>query len=198
MLPPRSPRKESTMRKCISLLLILLLLTGCGNPKGGNAAFTQKELPMPDRMEVQTGSATVEYLPDSEEYQKLFAALQPNWWKTTGSNKEDTAPDDKLFPAESPEQLWFKSNRTYRENGDTFLYFYYESKPFTWVNPTGPDSQLMAIAFLLPDRMEAEENVKSCVLTMENAGIGNLDGIFVYYFPPEIAASFWDFIRKSG
>jgi len=184
------------MKKQISVLflVLLLLLTGC-HTKGGNENFTQKILPAPDRMEVQTSSATVEYLPDSKEFQKIFAALQPNWWKTTGDNKADSAPDDALFMAESPEQLRFKSDRTYAESGDTFLYFYYEKEPLTWVNPTGPDSKLTAIAFLLPNRVESAENVKSCFLTMEKTDAGYINGLFTYYFPPEIAASFWDFVR---
>lgn len=181
-------------KKAVALLLALLfLLCGC-NPKGGNADFTQKSLPAPERMEVQTSSATVEYLPDSPEYQKIFVALQPNWWKTA-VEKPDTAPHEALFMAESPEQLRFKSDRTYAESGDTFLYFYYEKDPFIWVNPTGPDSKLEAIAFLLPNRVESTENVKGCFLTMEKTDAGYIDGLFTYYFPPEVAASFWDFVR---
>lgn len=183
-------------KKNIALLFALLFLLCACNAKGGNEDFTQKVLPAPDRMEVQTSSATAEYLPDSEEYQKIFAALQPNWWKTA-ADKPDTASDEALFMAESPEQLRFQSDRTYAESGDTFLYFYYEKEPFTWVNPTGPDSDLVAIAFLLPNRVESEENVKSCYLTMEKLGAGYIDGLFTYYFPPEVAASFWDFIKQA-
>ena len=177
------------------LFLCLLLLSGC-NAKGGNEDFTQKVLPAPERMEVRTGSSIVEYLPETEEYRKLYAAIQPNWWKTTGDNKAETAPDEKLFMAESPEQLRFKSDRTYAENGDTFLYFYYEKEPFLWVNPTGPDSSLTAIAFLLPNLVESEENVKSCFITMEESDFNSIEGLFTYYFPPEIAASIWDFVQK--
>lgn len=185
------------MKKTLFLLLLfaVLLLSGC-NAKGGNADFTQKVLPAPDRMEVKNSNSTVEYLPETEEYQKLFAAIQPNWWKTTVGNKADTASDEKLFMAESPEQLRFKSDRTYAENSDTFLYFYYEAESFTWVNPTGPDTKLTAIAFLLPNRVESEENVKSCFMTLAESDIGSSEGLFTYYFPPEIAASFWDFVRK--
>ena len=197
------------MKKALFLLLLfaVLLLSGC-NTKGGNADFTQKVLPAPDRdvyliagqsnmeWKMKNSNSTVEYLPETEEYQKLFAAIQPNWWKTTGGNKADTASDEKLFMAESPEQLRFKSDRTYAENSDTFLYFYYEAESFTWVNPTGPDTKLTAIAFLLPNRVESEENVKSCFMTLAGSDIGSSEGLFTYYFPPEIAASFWDFVRK--
>ena len=185
------------MRKRISVLFVAVMLLLCGcNAKGGNENFTQKVLPAPDRMEVKNTNSTVEYLPETEEYQKLLAAIQPNWWKTTGDNKADTASDEKLFMAESPEQLRFKSDRTYAESGDTFLYFYYEKEPFTWVNPTGPDSKLTAIAFLLPNRVESEENVKSCFMIFEEQDVNSLEGLFAYYFPPEIAASFWDFVRE--
>lgn len=185
------------MKKRILVLCLafLLLLSGC-NAKGGNEDFTQKILPAPDRMEVKNSNSTVEYLPETDEYQKLFTAIQPNWWKTTSDSKEETTPDEKLFMAESPEQLRFKSDRTYAENGDTFLYFYYEKEPFTWVNPTGPDSQLTAIAFLLPNRVESEENVKSCFMTLKESDFNSMEGLFTYYFPPEIAASFWDFVRE--
>ena len=176
------------------LSALLFLLCGC-NSKGGNEDFTRKVLPAPERMEVQTSNATVEYFPDSPEYSKIYAALQPNWWKTA-AEKPDTAPDNALFMAESPEQLRFQSDRTYAESGDTFLYFYYEKEPFTWVNPTGPDFKLEAVAFLLPNRVESEENVKGCFLTMEKTDAGYIDGLFTYYFPPEIAVSFWDFVRN--
>ncbi len=181
-------------KKIILLFALVFLLCGC-NPKGGNAEFTQKVLPAPERMAVQTGSATVEYLPGSPEYEKIFQALQSNWWKIA-AEKPDTATDEALFMAESPEQLRFQSDRTYAESGDTFLYFYYEKEPFTWVNPTGPASKLTAVAFLLPNRVESEENVKGCFLTMEKTDAGYIDGLFTYYFPPEVAASFWDFVRK--
>ncbi len=181
-------------KKIILLFALVFLLCGC-NPKGGNAEFTQKVLPAPERMEVQTDSATVEYLPGSPEYEKIFQTLQSNWWKIA-ADKPDTATDEALFMAESPEQLRFQSDRTYAESGDTFLYFYYEKEPFTWVNPTGPDSKLSAVAFLLPNRVESEENVKGCFLTMEKTDAGYINGLFTYYFPPEVAASFWDFIRK--
>lgn len=179
---------------CLALAL-LLLLCGC-NEKGGNEDFTQRNLPAPDRMEVQTGTSTVEYLPESEEYQKIYSTFLTNWWKTTGDNKAETASDEALFMAESPEQLRFTSDRTYRESDDTFLYFYYETEPFTWVNPAGPDSELGAIAFLLPDRVESAENVRGCYMAMEGTDFSSLKGLFAYYYPPEVAASFWDFIRE--
>lgn len=185
------------MKKRISVLFLAAVLILCGcNAKGGNAEFTQKNLPAPDRMEVKNSNSTVEYLPETQAYQKLLAAIRPNWWKTTGDNKADTAPEETLFMAESPEQLRFKSDRTYVESGDTFLYFYYEKEPFTWVNPTGPDTKLTAIAFLLPNRVESEEPVKSCFMTFEGQNVSSMEGLFAYYFPPEIAASFWDFIRE--
>ena len=182
-------------KKLLSLCLAgLLLLCGC-NAKGGNADFTQRTLPPPDRMEIQTASVTIEYLPESEGYQKLWAALQPNWWKIA-ADKPDTAPDDALFLAESPEQLRFQSDRTYRESGDTFLYFYYKKEPFTWVNPTGPATDLTVLAFLLPGPVDTEEHVKSCFMAMKTNDVRELHGLFTYYFPPEIAASVWDFIRE--
>ena len=185
------------MKKRISvrLLAAALILCGC-TAKGGNEAFTQKVLPAPDRMEVKSSNSTVEYLPETEEYQKLFAAIQSNWWKTTGDNNAETASDEKLFMAESPEQLRLKSDQTYVENSDTFLYFYYETDPFTWVNPTGPDTKLTAIVFPLPYQAESEENVKGCFMTLEESDASSMDGLFAYYFPPEITASFRDFIRE--
>lgn len=183
------------MKKRLFAILFACALLCFGCEKGGNEDFTQKTLPAPDRMEVKNSSATVEYLPDSEAYQKIFAALQPNWWKTTGDNKEDSAPEEALFMAESPEQLRFQSHRTYAESGDTFLYFYYENEPLTWVNPTGPASQIHTIVFLLPNRVESQEHVRSCFMTLESDSFADLHGSFAYYFPPEVAASFWDFVK---
>ena len=182
-------------QRLLSLCLAgLLLLCGC-NTKGGNEDFTQKILPAPDRMEIQVACTTVEYLPESPEYQKLFSAIQSNWWKLA-ADKPETAPDNALFLAESPEQLLFQSDRTYRESSDTFLYFYYEKEPFTWVNPTGPATELTVLAFLLPSPVDTEENVKSCFMAMKTNDVRDLHGLFTYYFPPEIAASVWDFVRE--
>lgn len=118
---------------------------------------------------------------------------------TKGGNADFTqkalpAPDDALFMAESPEQLRFQSDRTYRESGDTLLYFYYEKEPFIWINPTGPATELTVLAFLLPGPADTEEHVKSCFMAMKTNDVRDLHGLFTYYFPPEIAASVWDFI----
>ena len=73
---------------------------------------------------------------------------------------------------------------------------YYETEPFTWVNPTGPDTKLTAIVFPLPNQVESEENVKGCFMTLEESDASSMDSLFAYYFPSEIASSFWDFIQE--
>jgi len=178
------------------LPVLLLLLCGC-NAKGGNDDFTQKDLPAPDRIEIRTGSSTVEYLPESGEYQKIYSAFLPNWWKTTGDNKSETAPSETLFAAEAPGQLKTTADQTYRESSDILLCFLYETVPFSWVNPTGPATEIRLVAFLLPNSVDTEENVKGIFTVSQTEDISTNEGIFAYYYPPEVASGFRDFLSHE-
>lgn len=175
------------------LLCIMFLLTGCAQPKGGNEDFTQKELPTPDRIQVQTGSSVVIYEPESAEYIKIWDELRPNWWKTAADTPE-TAADDALFPAESPAQLKTTSDRTYADNSDTFVCFFYDS-PLKWVEPNGKTAlDIGLVTFLMPPRTESTENVRGFFMVSNGTEIGINEGLFTYYYPPEIASGFWDFL----
>ena len=144
-------------------------------------------------MAVQTGSATVEYLPGSPEYEKIFQSLQSNWWKIA-ADKPDTATDEALFMAESPEQLRFQSDRTYAENNDTFVCFFYDS-PLKWVEANGKTvKEIHLVTFLMPPRTESTENVRGFFMVSNGTEIGINEGLFTYYYPPEIASGFWDFL----
>lgn len=182
------------MKRILVFLLVLLMLTGCSQPKGGNEDYTQKELPLPDRIEVRTSSSTTEYLPDSAEYQKIFAAVAPNWWKTA-ADTPDTASDDALFMAQSPNQLKTTTDRTYAQGSDSFLCFLYETTPLAWVEGNGKTKlDIHTVAFLLPQVAQATENVKGICLISKTGEIGINEGLFTYYYPPQIASGFWDFL----
>ena len=183
------------MKKWVAcVLLTALFLTGCAQPKGGNDDYPQKELPTPDRIQVQTGSSVVSYEPDSEEYAKIWDALRPNWWKTAADTPE-TAATDTLFIAESPAQLKTTSNRTYLEEGDTLVCFFYESTPLKWVEPDGKTSKKIGlVTFLMPPRLETTEAVRGFFLVSKGTEVGINEGLFTYYYPPEIASGFWDFL----
>ena len=47
-----------------------------------------------------------------------------------------------------------------------------------------------------PDGIESAETVKSCFMTLEESEASSMDGLFAYYFLPEIDASFREFIRE--
>lgn len=183
------------MKKWINFfLLTALFLTGCAQTKGGNEGYTQKELPSPDRIQIQTGSSVVIYEPDSEEYTKIWDALRPNWWKTAADTPE-TAALDSLFMAESPAQLKTTSNRTYLKEGDTLVCFFYESTPLKWVEPDGKTSkEIGLVTFLIPPRTETTEAVRGFFLVSKGTEVGINEGLFTYYYPPEIASGFWDFL----
>ena len=179
------------------IFLLALLLTGCGHAKGGNEAFTQRELPTPDRIQIQTGNSVVSYEPESEEYAKVWDALRPNWWKTAADTPE-TAADDALFLAESPAQLKTTSERTYLENGDTLVCFFYEDAPLKWVEPNGKSSlDIGLVTFLMPPRTESSENVKGFFMVSKGTEVGINEGLFTYYYPPEIAAGFWSWLAGN-
>jgi len=182
------------MKRWMTILLFLsLLLTSCAQPKGGNEDFTQKELPTPNRIQVQTGSSVVTYEPESAEYAKIWDALRPNWWKTAADTPE-TAVDDSLFLAESPAQLETTSDRTYAENNDTFVCFFYDS-PLKWVEANGKTvKEIHLVTFLMPPRTESTENVRGFFMVSNGTEIGINEGLFTYYYPPEIASGFWDFL----
>ena len=178
------------------ILLLALLLSGCGHTKGGNEDFTQKELPTPDRIQVQTGNSMVSYDPESEEYTKIWDALRPNWWKTAADTPE-TAANDSLFMAESPAQLKTTSDRTYLENGDTLVCFFYETAPLKWVEPNGKTAlDIGLVTFLMPPRTESTENVRGFFMVSNASEIGINEGLFTYYYPPEVAAGFWNWLTQ--
>lgn len=183
------------MKRWITVLLFTaLLLSSCARPKGGNEDFTQKELPTPDRIQVQTGSSVVIYEPESAEYAKIWDALRPNWWKTVAETP-DTASVDALFLAESPAQLKTTSERTYLENSDTLICFFYESSPLKWVEPNGKTTlDIGLVTFLMPSRTESTENVRGFFMVSKGTEIGINEGLFTYYYPPEIASGFWEFL----
>lgn len=182
------------MRRWITTLLcITLFLTGCAQPKGGNEDFTQKELPTPDRIQVQTGPSVVVYEPESDEFSKIWDAMRPNWWKTAAETPE-TAATDALFLAESPAQLETISDRTYADNSDTFVCFFYDS-PVKWVESNGKTAkEIHLVTFLMPPRTESTENVRGFFMVSKGTEIGINEGLFTYYYPPEIASGFWDFL----
>ena len=182
------------MKKCFAVFLIFsVFLTGCAQPKGGNEAFTQRELPTPDRIQIQTGSSVVSYEPESEEYTKIWDALRPNWWKTAAETPE-TAASEALFMAESPAQLKTTSDRTYADSSDTFVCFYYDS-PLKWVEPNGKTAkEIHLVTFLMPPRTESAENVRGFFMVSNGTEIGINEGLFTYYYPPEVASGFWDFL----
>lgn len=183
------------MKRWITFFLLCsLILSGCAKPKGGNEDFVQKELPTPDRIQVETGSSVVIYEPESEEYARIWDALRPNWWKTAAETP-DTAPDDALFMAESPAQLKTTSGRTYLENGDTLVCFFYENTPLKWVEPNGKTAkEIHLVTFLMPPRTESSENVRGFFMVSKATEIGINEGLFTYYYPPEMASGFWDFL----
>lgn len=182
------------MKRIFVICLALLMLAGCAQPKGGNEDYTQKELPQPDRMTVHSGGTVTEFLPESEEYQKIFAAIAPNWWKTA-ADTPDTAPAETLFMAQSPNQLKTTSNRTYAQSDDSFLCFRYDTTPLTWVEGNGRTTlEIRTVAFLLPSPAKATENVKGFCLISTTEEYGINEGLFTYYYPPEIASGFWDFV----
>lgn len=181
-------------RWAVLFLLLSILFSGCAKPKGGNEEFVQKDLPAPERIQVQTGSSVVVYEPESEEYTKIWEAFRPNWWKTAADTPE-TAGTDALFSAKSPAQLKTVSNRTYLENGDTLVCFFYEHTPLKWVEPNGKTSkEIHLVTFLLPPRTKATENVRGFFIVSNGMEIGINEGLFTYYYPPEVAAGFWDFL----
>ena len=187
------------MKKRLFLVfaLIALLLCGCHQEKGGNEDFTQKELPTPSQIEIRTNNIYTSYDPETEEYAKIWDALRPNWWKTAAETPE-TAADEALFLAESPAQLKTTSNRTYAESGDTFVCFLYKDTPLKWVEPNGKTTlDIEMVAFWMPPMTESEETVKGCFLISEGTDIGINEGLFTYYYPPEIAAGFWNWLTDN-
>ena len=183
--------------KKLLIILLALVLTGCGHAKGGNEDFTQKELPTPEQIEVRTGSSTVIYDPETEEYAKIWDALRPNWWKTA-VDTSDTAPAESLFLAESPAQLKTTSDRTYAEDGDTFVCFMYKQSPLKWVEPNGKTvTDIQMVTFLMPPRTEGTEAVRGFFMISKGTEIGINEGLFTYYYPPEVASGFWQFLTQN-
>ena len=183
------------MKKALSFILLLCFFLLCACAKGGNEQYLQKDLKAPESIQIQTGTTTIDYAPDTEEYQALFAAFQSNWWKTAVDTKDSVKAED-LFPAEAPGQLKTTLDRTYRESSDVFVCFRYENAPISWVEPRKTTS-IQMIAFLIPPASETQEYVytKGAFTISQNGTLGSNEGWFTCYYPPEIVSGIWDFIN---
>lgn len=175
------------------LLLLCILLTGCSAAEAP-IEFPQKTLPGPDHITIRNASAEVTYEKDSAEYQKLVEAFSASWW-LTAKDEPDTAPADALIPATGPRSLkTVNENRTYTTSSDTFLCFVYEKAPITWVQDNGKAIEIRQITFLLPEKTDTQDHVRGSFTVSETASFGYNEGWFTYYYPAEIANSFWDWL----
>ena len=96
----------------------------------------------------------------------------------------------------APEQLKTTAWRTYREVGDTIVCFQYTENPITWEYADGDKTLIQTIAFVLPEKNWSEENTKGFFLISKTEQIGINEGLYTYYYPPEIAGDFWGFIKN--
>lgn len=175
----------------LAFLSLLTLLTAC--EKGGDVEYMQKVLKEPEVIEVFTGSAVVTYEKGSDEYQKIWDTLSPNWW-LTAKDTPDTAPSDALSLADGPASLKTTTNRTYVASDDTIVKFLYEEAPVQWYQEDGSKLDIQLIAFLLPPAADSADNVKGCFTVSQTDSIGVNEGQFTYYYPAEVAAGFWNFL----
>ena len=183
------------MKKFSFLLFLLLtiLLTGCSSSQK-TVEYPQMTLPEPDRIYIMNASAEVTYEKDSAPYQKMVEAFSANWW-FTAKDEPDTAPADALVPAADPKPLkTINENRTYSTSNDTFICFVYETTPVTWVQNNGKSIEIQQIIFLLPEKTDTQDHVHGSFTISETTSFGYNEGWFTYYYPAEIANTFWDWL----
>ena len=192
-------RKPSFWGVLVSLVLILFLsVTFLTNPKhqyDPDRVYPQAVLRDPDRIYIDVDGTDSIYEKDTEVYRRLVEVFRVNWWKYTQQDL-DFASDDVLETPMAPEQLKTTAWRTYREVGDTIVCFQYTENPITWEYADGDKIPIQTIAFVLPEKNWSEENTKGFFLISKTEQIGINEGLYTYYYPPEITSDFWDFIMN--
>ena len=192
-------RKSSFWGVLVSLVLILVIsVTFLTNPQrryDPDRVYSQELLPDPDRIYIDVDGTDIIYEKDTEVYRRLVEVFRANWWKYTQEDL-DIAPDDALVAPFAPEQLKTTAWRTYREVGDTIVCFQYAEDPITWEYTDGEIIAIQTIGFVLPEKNWSEENTKGFFLISKTEQIGINEGLYTYYYPPEIAGDFWGFIKN--
>lgn len=194
-------KKPSFWVILISLVLILALsATLLTNPEAKydpEKVYPQSVLREPDRIYIDVSGTDRVFEKDSLVYKALLEVFQRNWWKYTEEDLE-TAADSLLISPIAPEVLKTKSWRTYVDISDTIICFRYTENPIVWENAEGEEICIQTIGFVLPEKTYSEDNTRGFFLISETEQIGINEGLYTYYYPPEIANDFWDFVNTAN
>ena len=158
--------------------------------------YSQSELKAPDKIEILTTNNTITYEKDTEKYHRVLDALRKNWWKYTEDELE-TAPDELLIAPPAPEALRTSTNRTTMELSDTLIRLFYTSDPIRWETYEGETITIEVITFVLTGKSESPENTRGYFTITREENIGYNEGLYTYYYPPEIAQDFWKFLTEK-
>jgi len=168
------------------LLALLLLLCACGTQE--DVEYAQRLLPEPESIEVVSGNGnSITYEKTDENYEKLYAAFQANWWKMMG--------EDRFTEVSSLKAIKTTANRTYLELSGTIVYFLYPNA-IPWTLDNGNTLDIRLVAFILPQSTDTEGSVEGDFTVAEEA-LGNNQGLYTYYYPQEIASGFWEFLMHE-
>lgn len=158
--------------------------------------YSQSELKAPDKIEILTTNNTITYEKDTEKYHRVLDALRKNWWKYTEDELE-TAPDELLIAPPAPEALRTSTNRTTMELSDTLIRLFYTSDPIRWETYEGETITIEVITFVLTGKSDSPENTRGYFTITREENIGYNEGLYTYYYPPEIAQDFWKFLTEK-
>ena len=178
------------------LALTVTLLTDPQQEYDPEKIYPQSVLQEPDRIYIDVDGTDRVFEKDSAVYRSLLEAFRVNWWKYTEEGL-DTASYSELVTPIAPEVLKTSSWRTYREPGDTIVCFQYTENPMIWENAEGETISIQTIGFVLPEKTWSEDNTKGFFLISKTDEVGINEGIYTYYYPPELANNFWDFVNTA-
>ncbi len=178
------------MKKVIFLaILALYLFTACG--KEEPETYSQAVLPAPDRIVVNSINSNITYEPGSENYEKLCTALSANWW-LTGEDGTD------LKKVTSLKALKTTSDDTMRHSAGDIILLIYEQEPLAWYVTGEERLDIRTVGFVVPEGNEAAQTpVKGCFLVSQTEEWGNNEGLYTYFYPPEIANGLWEFLKNQ-
>ena len=158
--------------------------------------YSQKNLKEPEKIEIISGANTIYFEKGTEKYNKIWVAIHANWWKHTGDNAEFAAYDSLIEP-EGPDELKTTSNRTYLTLEDTVIRFLYPSDPVQWRTSDGDLIPIKLITFILPLEGQEETNTRGFFIISQTENIGINEGLFTYYYRPELTNDFWRFLNTE-
>lgn len=183
------------MKKHFYLLLILCLLILIFSYKADvPVSYSQSILHSPEKIEIVYGAEILTLEKGSSQFKKLVDIFRMNWWKYD-KDKNETTNTASLTEVTTLSNLRTTTNRTYLSQQDIIVRFLYTT-PIQWDISPNSSIDIKLIAFFIPSKSINQTNTKGYFTVSKTVDIGVNEGLYIYYFAPEVVNDFWSFLNE--